>query len=131
MAFSFRPTSTFTVTTDLAFTDTKYGDFCEVSAGGLLNRSGNWANQRIKRFDLSGTLRHVGRRFADNANLRRMDDYTTFDAALGCRLPKGARLMLRGRNLTDALYAVWGVSGGTALRLEAPRSVDVMLTMRF
>ncbi len=143
IALSIRPTSSLTLTADFAFTDAQYGEFNEVTGGGLVSRKGNlppnvpqtivgfWANQRYKIFDLSGTLRHVGQRFADNANLRPMDSYTTFDAALSARLPKGLRLMVRGRNLTDALYAAWSVSGGTALRLEAPRSADVSLTMRF
>lgn len=140
----YRPTRTFTISADLAFTDAKFADFNEIIAGGNVSRSGNlppnvpetvlsfWANQRLfEKVDLSGTLRHVGRRFADTANLRPMDDYTTFDAALTYRLPKGMNLALRGRNLSDAQYAIISVSGGTALRLEAPRSVDLTFTMRF
>jgi iron complex outermembrane receptor protein len=73
----------------------------------------------------------VGRRFADTANLRVMDAYTVVDAAVSWRLPGNSRLALRGRNLGDALYAAWSASGGTALRLEAPRSVDVTWTLRF
>lgn len=143
IAASVRPTSRLTLTADLAFTDAFFGQFNEFIGGGLVSRSGNlpqnvpqtvlgfWANQRIKIFDLSANLRHVGTRYADTANLRAMDPYTIVDAALSARLPKGMRLMLRGRNLGDALYASWSVSGGTALRLEAPRSVDLTMTMRF
>lgn len=143
MAASVRPTSRLTLTADLAFTDAFFGQFNEFTGGSLISRAGKlpqnvpqtvlgfWANQRIRIFDLSANLRHVGTRFADTANLRPMDAYTIVDAALSARLPKGVRLMLRGRNLGDVLYASWSVSGGTALRLEAPRSVDLTLTMRF
>jgi iron complex outermembrane receptor protein len=139
----FRPTRSLTVSSDLAFTDPKFADFNEVVAGGNISRSGNlppnvprrvvsfWANQRFGSFNLSGTLRHVGRRFADTANIRPMDAYTTFDSALSYRLEKGGTFSLRGRNLTDALYAAWSASGGTALRLEAPRSFDITWAMRF
>ncbi len=143
IAASLRPTSRLTLTADLAFTDAFFGQFNEFTGGNLVSRAGNlpqnvaqtvlgfWANQRIKIFDLSANLRHVGTRYADTANLRAMDPYTIVDAALSARLPKGMRLQLRGRNVGDALYAAWSVSGGTALRLEAPRSVDLTLTMRF
>jgi iron complex outermembrane receptor protein len=142
-AFSVRPTSSLTLVADIALTNAQFGQFNEFTGGGLVSRTGNlpqnvpetvigfWANQRFRAFDLSGNLRHVGRRFADTANLRAMDPYTVFDAALAYRLPKGFRVMLRGRNLTNNLYAAWAVSGGTALRLEAPRSADVTVTMRF
>jgi iron complex outermembrane recepter protein len=142
-AFSVRPTSSLTLVADIALTNAKFGEFNEFIGGGLVSRTGNlpqnvpetvlgvWANQRFRAFDLSGNLRHVGRRFADTANLRAMDSYTVFDAALAYRLPKGFRVMLRGRNLTNNLYAAWSVSGGTALRLEAPRGADVTVTMRF
>jgi iron complex outermembrane receptor protein len=139
----FRPTRSLTVSSDLAFTSPKFDDFNEIVAGGNISRSGNlppnvarrvisfWANQRFGSFNLSGTLRHVGRRFADTANIRPIDSYTTFDAALSYRLERGGTFSLRGRNLTDALYAAWSVSGGTALRLEAPRSFDINWTLRF
>jgi iron complex outermembrane receptor protein len=142
-SLSVRATSSLTLTADLALTNAEFGNFNENTPTGLVSRTGKlppnvpervlgfWANQRFGRFDLSGNVRNLGRRFADNANLRPMDGFTTVDAALGYRLPKGARLMIRGRNLGNALYAVWGVSGGTALRLEAPRSVDATFTLRF
>lgn len=138
-----RPTATLTVSADYAWIRGRFADFNEIVAGGNVSRSGNvpqnvpgrvvgiWANQRVGRLDLSTNIRHVGRRFADTANLRVMDAYTVVDAAVSWRLPGNSRLALRGRNLGDALYAAWSASGGTALRLEAPRSVDVTWTLRF
>lgn len=138
-----RPTSTLTLSADYAWIRGRFADFNEIVAGGNVSRSGNvpqnvpgrvvgiWANQRVGRLDLSTNIRHVGRRFADTANLLVMDAYTVVDAAVSWRLPGNSRLALRGRNLGDALYAAWSASGGTALRLEAPRSVDVTWTLRF
>jgi iron complex outermembrane receptor protein len=138
-----RPTKSLTISADIAFTDPQFADFNEIVANGNISRSGNlppnvarrvlsfWANQRFGNFNLSGTLRNVGRRYADTANLRPMNAYTTFDTALSYRLPRGNSIALRGRNLTDAVYAAWSASGGTALRLEAPRSVDITWTARF
>ena len=145
LSASIRATRSLTIIGDVALTPSaQFADFTEIVAGGAVRRDGNlppnvakrvisiWANQRLYgKFDLSGTLRHVGRRFADTANLRPMDDYVTLDTALTYRLPRGASIALRGRNLTDAIYANWSVSGGTALRLEAPRAVDVTLSFRF
>lgn len=139
-----RATRRLTIIGDIALTpQAEFANFTEIVAGGAVRRDGNlppnvpkrvlslWANQRFGNFDLSATLRHVGRRFADTANLRPMDHYTTFDSALTYRFPRAVSLALRGRNLTDALYAAWSASGGTALRLEAPRSVDLTLSFRF
>jgi iron complex outermembrane receptor protein len=139
----FRPTRSLTISSDIAFTDPEFADFNEVVSGGNISRSGNlppnvarrvlsfWANQRFGSFNLSGTVRNVGRRFADTANLRPIDPYTTLDAALSYRMERGGTIALRGRNLTDAIYAAWSASGGTALRLEAPRSYDITWTLRF
>ncbi len=139
----FRPTRSLTVSSDIALTDPEFAGFNEIVSGGNVSRSGNlppnvprrvlsfWANQRFGDFNLSGTVRNVGRRFADTANLRPMDPYTTLDAALSYRMERGGTISVRGRNLTDALYAAWSVSGGTALRLEAPRSYDITWTLRF
>jgi outer membrane receptor protein involved in Fe transport len=56
-----------------------------------------------------------------------VNGFTTLDAAVGYRLRRGTRVMLRGRNLTDEIYTQ-SVSN-TAGRLEPPRSVDVTFTV--
>lgn len=138
-----RPTARLRVTGDVALTHAEFADFTEIFAGGNVSRDGNlppnvpesvlslWASQQLGPFDVSGTARHVGRIFADNANLAATGHYTTLDAAASYRLSRGCRLAVRGRNLTDELYAVRAVSGGAALRLEAPRSFDVEFSVRF
>jgi iron complex outermembrane receptor protein len=83
--------------------------------------------QQIGPIDVMATFRHVGTRWADNANTRLVDGYSTVDAAFGYRFRPGIRLTVRGRNLADSIYTQ-SISN-TAGRLEPPRSVDVTLAL--
>jgi iron complex outermembrane receptor protein len=133
-----RPTNTFTLAADFAYTGSEFVDFIEIVAGTNTDRSGNtppnipqtiWnisPTQHIGAFDLTGTIRQVGKRWGDNGNTRRVSGFTTVDAAVGYRIRPGVRVMVRGRNLTDRIYTQ-SISN-TAGRLEPPRSVDVTFT---
>jgi iron complex outermembrane receptor protein len=133
-----RPTDSFTLAGDVAFTGAEFADFVEIAGGVNTDRSGNtppnipqtiWnisPSQRLGPLDLTGTIRSVGRRWGDNGNTRRVQGFATLDAALSYRLGSGTRITLRGRNLTDRIYTQ-SVSN-TAGRLEPPRSVDVTFT---
>ena len=132
-----RPTSTLTLSSDVAYTSANFVDFVEIVGGVNTDRSGNtppnipnviWnfsPTQRVGPLDLTGTIRHLGTRWADNGNTRLVAGFTT-----GCggryRMRRGMRVMLRGRNLTDQIYtqSVSNTSG----RLEPPRAVDVTFT---
>ncbi|WP_293875032.1 MULTISPECIES: TonB-dependent siderophore receptor [unclassified Sphingomonas] len=88
----------------------------------------------IYRFDalpisVSGGARYMSRFFTDNANSVRVRGSTVFDAAIAWRLPYGD-VTLRGRNLTDRLYANWFGGSARQLTLGAPRSVDISFTAR-
>jgi len=138
LALVARPTNSLTLSGDVAFTGAEFGEFVELIGGVNTVRTGNTPTnvpqviwnispmQRIGRFDLTATLRQVGKRWGDNANTRRVGGFTTIDAAVGFRVATGTRLMLRGRNLTDRLYTQ-SISN-TAGRLEPPRSVDLTFT---
>ncbi len=89
-----------------------------------------WAGTRP--VELSGWLRHVGKRFHSDANTVTMSAYTTADAALSVDLTTQVRLRLRVRNLTNRTYAVWADPFyPDQVMLGAPRSADVALNMRF
>ena len=136
-----RPTATLSIAGDIALTGARFDDFVEIVGGENLSRSGNtppgvprvlWnlsPTQRIGRFDLTGTIRQVGERWGDNANSRRVDAYTTVDAAVAYRLGTGSRITVRGRNLTDRIYTQ--STSNTAARLEPPRAFDVSFTTDF
>jgi iron complex outermembrane receptor protein len=81
-------------------------------------------------WSLGGGLRHVGERFADNANTVREPPYTLFDAFVTYRPTQWLSLTLRGRNLTDADYAIASY-GATQLILGQPRSAEFVANLRF
>ena len=118
--------------------------FDELIEAGGVDRSGNTppnvpelvANLFASyRFDavpvtLSAGVRHAGRFFTNNANTIRVAEHTVLDAAIAYRLPFG-EVILRGRNLTDELYADWAGGAADQLVLGAPRSVELGLTVNF
>lgn len=73
---------------------------------------------------LSGTVRHEGRSFLDNANTIHVNGHTTVDASVAYRL-KGGELTLRGRNLTDQLYADSASPAIGQVVLGPPRTIDL------
>jgi iron complex outermembrane receptor protein len=75
-------------------------------------------------------LHHCGHWYTDNANQIRVGDHTTLEAAVTSRLKFG-ELTLRGRNLTDELYADYTDISPDQLTLAAPRSVELSLYARF
>jgi len=79
---------------------------------------------------LSGTVRHEGPTFLDNANTVRVNGHTTLDASLGYRFKVG-ELTLRGRNLTDQLYADSASPAISQVVLGPPRTVDLTFTLRY
>jgi iron complex outermembrane receptor protein len=79
---------------------------------------------------VSATLRRVGERFRDNANLIRLEGYTTLNASASVRFLRGTRLTVTGRNLTDEIYIPRSNSDVSG-RIAAPRSFEVQLTRIF
>lgn len=72
--------------------------------------------------------------FTDNANSIKVGRFTTFEAALRCRIELGPAVTdvtLRGRNLTNALYASYTDISPDQITLAPPRSVDLMATVNY
>ncbi len=136
-----RPTSTFLVNGDLAVTDVEFADFTEIVAGASISRDGNsprhipvavWSltpTQQIGPLSVGARVRQVGKRWADTANTRRLDAYTTLDAWVSFNLPNGSRLTLRGRNLTDEFYI--RRASTRRGRVAAPRSFEASISTEF
>jgi len=137
-----RPSASLTIAGDIAVAGANFDDFMEIVNNMNLSRTGNTPRnvprviwnispiQRIGRFDITGTVRQVGKRWGDNANTRLVSAYTTAEAAVGYSVRNGSRLRLRVRNLTDSVYTQQATSN-TAARLEAPRSIDLTFTTDF
>lgn len=79
----------------------------------------------------TGIVRHNGNFFTNNANTVKVDGYTVVDAAITWKAPGRNTVTLRGRNLTDALYADWSGYSSYLLFLGQPRSVEVSLGHSF
>jgi len=139
LALLARPTASLTIAGDVAVTGANFDDFIEIVNNMNVSRTGNtprnvpraiWnisPTQRLGRFDLTATVRQVGKRWGDHANTRLVDAYSTAEAAVGYYVRRGSRVRLRMRNVTDGVYTQQATSA-TAARLEAPRSVDLTFT---
>ncbi len=79
---------------------------------------------------ITGTMRHEGRTFLDNANTVRVNGHTTLDASVGIRFSRGD-LTLRGRNLSNQLYADSASPAVNQVVLAPPRTVDLTFTVRY
>jgi len=139
LAVTARPVSTFRVSADVAYTGARFDNFIQIVNNVNTDMTGKtppnvpkviWnisPLQQIGPLDVMATFRSVGTRWADNANTRLVDGYSTIDAAVSYRVRQGMRLTVRGRNLADKLYTQ--STSNTAGRLEPPRAVDVTLAM--
>jgi iron complex outermembrane receptor protein len=114
-----------------------------IEAGGL-DRAGNlppnvpartaglWLAWRVRQTPLSlgGGVRYQSRFFTNNANSTEVSGFTLVDAQASWRLARG-EITVRGRNLTDTLYADWTGASASQVQLGAPRTVDVGYHIRF
>jgi iron complex outermembrane receptor protein len=124
-----------------AFMNARFETLLE--AGGA-NRAGNvppnvpertagiWAAYQIPDtpVTVSGGVRHQGRFFTNNANSTEVSGYTLVDAQASWRVRSG-EITLRGRNLTDALYADWTGASANQINLGPPRTIDLSYHVRF
>jgi iron complex outermembrane recepter protein len=136
------PTPSFVVMADVTALNAEYVEFNENLGAGVVSRAGNdvphmpglvfniTPMQRIGPVSVSATLRKVGERFRDNANLIRLEPYTTLNASASVRFLRGTRVTVTGRNLTDEVYIPRSNSDVSG-RIAAPRSFEVQLTRVF
>jgi iron complex outermembrane receptor protein len=78
----------------------------------------------------TGAVRHNGDFFTSNDNSVNVAAFTTFEAAVSWTAPF-ATVTVRGRNLTDKLYADWSGYAPYLVFEGAPRSVEITLSRRF
>lgn len=80
---------------------------------------------------ITGIVRRNGNFFTDNANSVKVDGFTVLDAAVTWNAPARTAVTLRGRNLTDELYADWSGYSRHLLFLGEPRSVELSVATSF
>jgi iron complex outermembrane receptor protein len=129
---------------NLAVLRARYDDFVESSGGQAVSRNGNVPTdvpQRLANAALSwdfapswtasGALRHVGKRYADNANSLVMPAYTTTDLALIWKVARDTTLALRGFNVFDKKYVTTAYYTTTQWLNGADRRIELTANHRF
>ena len=142
VAGSLRVTPKLLAEGNLAWVDAEYDEFNDNVAGIAVSRAGNspsnvpdkvanlWLTYEVApRWQLGADARYVASVYADAANTLSVPSYTLMGAFVGYELAEDTQLTLRGRNLTDEVYA--RQAGSTMLYLGAPRSFEIALQTRF
>jgi len=143
MALAYRITSGLQVAGNLSLVDAKYDEFNETVGGVAVSRAGNrpsnipkrvgnlWLTYRpLAKLELGSDLRHVSARYANSANTLSGDAYTLLGAYASYQLDRRTRIVLRGKNLTDKIYAE-SFSGTNMVYLGRPRTVDLSIQTSF
>lgn len=146
LALAARPTDAWRIQGNVTFLSAKFDEFAELSGGNLVSRNGNrpfnvpqamanlWSIYRLPTavpVDLGAALRYVGDRYNDAANTVRMHAYMTADAWVTVPY-KSLWFTLRGRNLFDKTYAIWGDNFyPDQVLIGSPRTVELSMMARF
>ncbi len=133
-----RPTRQLMFEGNYALIDAEFDELVE--AGGA-DRAGNrpsnvarhianlWGHYQIGDWQASLGARHVGKRYANNANSLTLPSYTVFDAAVSWQYDQNTTLRLLGRNLTDKVYAAASYGGNFVMGDD--RRVELIAEMKF
>lgn len=129
---------------NVALLKARYDDFRESVGGIAVSRNGNvptdvpervanvWVSWKVvPDWTLSGGLRHVGKRYADNANTLKLPAYTTADLALQWKASKATTFTLRSFNLFDKHYFTTSYYTNTQWFVGEGRRVELTLNHRF
>lgn len=141
---SLQPTRTVQVDANVALLRARYDDFAESVGGVAVSRNGNvptdvpervanvWMGWKFATdWTLSAGLRHVGKRYADNANTLKLPAYTTADLALQWKTAADTMVTLRGFNVFDKRYYSTAYYTTTQWLVGEGRRVELTLNHRF
>jgi iron complex outermembrane receptor protein len=149
IAGAVRPVENLKLWGNVAFTESRYGDF-DVWTGNtpsniapvIINAGASWRwdNWRWP-VEIGGSIRHVGHRFLFEDDLTAMLPYTTADLFAFVDVPgrdlpwqglDKMRFALRVRNVTNALYAQWSDPGyPDQVYLGAPRTFELSASAKW
>ncbi|CAD5370259.1 conserved exported hypothetical protein [Rubrivivax sp. A210] len=126
----------------LAWTDAKFDDFFETVGTTVVSRAGNapantpdWvvggalAWQATPTLQLAADWRHVGQRFANNANTIWEGAYDLLGLSASWQAAEGVSLRARINNATDKTYSA--TLGNNLVYLGAARSASVSVDWKF
>ncbi|RYE42231.1 MAG: TonB-dependent receptor [Hyphomicrobiales bacterium] len=141
---SLQPTRAVQLDANVAVLRARYDDFRESVGGVAVSRNGNvptdvpervanvWVGWKFATdWTLSGGLRHVGKRYADNANTLKLPAYTTADLALQWKATADTTLTLRSFNAFDKHYFSTAYYTTTQWIVGEGRRVELTLNHRF
>lgn len=124
--------------------DATYDQFTENVGGVAVSRAGNQPSNTPKQIAnlwltwdptssirLGGDLRHVGARYANNANTISEGSYNLLGVFASYKLDRTTTLTFRVKNLTDKIYSESLSGSGGMTYLGAPRTIDLSLNARF
>jgi iron complex outermembrane recepter protein len=143
IAAALRPIEPLKIWGNVAFTESRYGDF-DVFTGNtpsniapfIVNAGASWRwdNWRWP-VEIGGSIRHVGQRYLFEDDMTAMLPYTTADLFAFVDVPgrdlpwqglDKMRFSFRVRNVTNALYAQWADPGyPNQVYLGAPRTFEL------
>lgn len=143
LALGYRITSGLQLAGNLSLVDAQYDDFNETVGGVAVSRAGNRPTNIPKRvanlwltysplanIELGSDLRNVSSRYANSANTLSDEGYTLLGAYASYQVDRRTRIVLRGKNLTDEIYAE-SFSGTNMIYLGRPRTVDLSIQTSF
>ena len=143
LALGYQVTGNLQVAGNLSLVNAQYDEFNETVGGVAVSRAGNRPTNIPKRvanlwltysplpaIELGADLRYVSSRYADTANTLSDDAYTLFGVSASYKLDRTTRLVLRGKNLTDKIYAE-SFSGTNMVYLGQPRTIDLSIQTSF
>lgn len=141
---SMQVAKTVQIDANMALLKARYDDFHESVGGVAVSRNGNvptdvpqrvanvWVGWKFQPdWTLSGGLRHVGKRYADNANTLKLPAYTTADLALQWQASAATTLTLRSFNLFDKRYFSTAYYTTSQWLVGEGRRVELTLNHRF
>lgn len=133
-----------TLDANAALLRARFDDFQEAAGGVLVSRAGKrppdvpqqtanlWLHWDFQPGWSAGAgLRHVGARYADNANTLEMAAYTTTDLSLRWKATAQTSLTLRGFNVFDKRYYTTAYYTLTQWLVGPDRRVELVLDHRF
>ncbi len=122
----------------------RYDDFSEAVGGVTVSRDGKvppnvaqrlanvWLSWNFRPdWIASAGLRHVGKRYADNANTLALPSYTTTDLALQWNVAPDTTLALRGFNVFDKAYFTTAYYTASQWFYGPGRRIELTATHRF
>jgi outer membrane receptor protein involved in Fe transport len=98
-----------------------------ITSGGFTALPFSW-------LELSTVYTEYRQIYLDDANARRIPDYTRFDWSMGIRLPRDVRLTLEGRNTMRVPYSTTGFpdpAGGSEAFFYPAASYSLLMGVRY